>query len=191
MPSLLTRSLPSPHLPPCHRGGGWATAQGLLGAAAVATNSTHPNLQLTLPPCSCASLAFPSHILHRGGGWASAQGLFGAAAAAQTIDILAALILTLPSLIAYLSPWPHVPLCHRGGGWASAQGLFGAAAAVASGGAARASLNTSALAAGAAASGLLPASFQFKEMGLLAWLGVDLAINVAGWAVATLLKVRG
>lgn len=157
----------------------------------MATNSTHPNLQLTLPPCSCASLAFPSHILHRGGGWASAQGLFGAAAAAQTIDILAALILTLPSLIAYLSPWPHVPLCHRGGGWASAQGLFGAAAAVASGGAARASLNTSALAAGAAASGLLPASFQFKEMGLLAWLGVDLAINVAGWAVATLLKVRG
>lgn len=34
------------------------------------------------------------------------------------------------------------------------------------------------------------AQLQFKEMGMLSWLIVDLAINWGGWALATALKVR-
>jgi hypothetical protein len=31
---------------------------------------------------------------------------------------------------------------------------------------------------------------EFKEMGLLGWLLVDAALNIGGWAVAAVLKVR-
>jgi hypothetical protein len=34
------------------------------------------------------------------------------------------------------------------------------------------------------------AQLQFKEMGMLSWLIVDLAINWGGWALATAFKVR-
>jgi hypothetical protein len=39
------------------------------------------------------------------------------------------------------------------------------------------------------AEGSILNQLKFKEMGMLSWLVVDLAINWGGWALATLLKV--
>jgi len=38
---------------------------------------------------------------------------------------------------------------------------------------------------------VIPGGGAIQEMGLLGWFAVDLAINVAGWAAAAFLKVRG